>query len=89
MTVDRNDVERQSPTPLNPGGSSAIHNDMSHIYSVKVAKKWSFRQIEWKNLIRRQDHAGLILIVVLYVATGIVSWTVSPRVNDFYLYDGA
>lgn len=56
-------------------------------YSVKRDDQWSFRKIQWGKVFRRQDHAGLILIVLFYVATGVIHYTVDPRVNDFYLYD--
>lgn len=56
-------------------------------FKVKQDDQWSFRKIQWKTILRRQDHAGLILIVIFYVATGVVHYAVSPRVNDFYLYD--
>jgi membrane-associated phospholipid phosphatase len=56
-------------------------------YRVKRDDQWSFGKIQWKKLLRRQDHAGLLLIVFFYVATAIIHFTVDPRVNDFYLYD--
>jgi len=57
-------------------------------FRVKRSKEWNVWNIQWKTMFRRQDHAGLILIVVFYVATGIIAFVASPRVNDFYIYDG-
>jgi hypothetical protein len=57
-------------------------------FRVKRVKEWNVWNIKWKDMFRRQDHAGLILIVVFYVATGIIAFVADPRVNDFYIYDG-
>lgn len=58
-------------------------------FRVARVKEWNVWNIQWKTMLRRQDHAGLILIVVFYVATGIIAFVANPRVNDFYIYDGA
>lgn len=49
---------------------------------------WRFKNIKWKQLIRRQDHAGMLLIVVFYVATGVIAFVATPRDASFYIYDG-
>ncbi|KAI8106726.1 hypothetical protein M9434_001380 [Picochlorum sp. BPE23] len=56
-------------------------------FSVIREDRWTFKSIQWKKIIRRQDHAGLLLLVFFYVTTGIIHWTVDPRDNPFYLYD--
>lgn len=56
-------------------------------FSVIREDRWTFKSIQWKKIIRRQDHAGLLLLVFFYVTTGIIHWTVDPRDNPFFLYD--
>ena len=56
-------------------------------YRVKSVDRWSIRSVDWLAIIRRQDHAGLILLVIFYVATGVIHYLATPNVNPFYLYD--
>jgi membrane-associated phospholipid phosphatase len=67
--------------------SHVSESTASKDYCVENESRWSLRSVRWGQIIRRQDHAGLILLVIFYVATGILHWTVDPRVNDFYIYD--
>jgi membrane-associated phospholipid phosphatase len=56
-------------------------------YRVQECSKWSLRSVKWRQIISRQDHAGLLLLVCFYVATGVIHFLVDPRINDFYVYD--
>ncbi|KAG7672061.1 hypothetical protein Ndes2526B_g06972 [Nannochloris sp. 'desiccata'] len=48
---------------------------------------WKFRSIQWKQVIRRQDHANLILTLGLIIAVTLVSFLSTPRQDVFYIYD--
>lgn len=54
---------------------------------VETVDRWSIRSVDWWAIIRRQDHAGLLLLVIFYVATGVIHYLATPTVNPFYLYD--
>ena len=54
---------------------------------VETVDRWSIRSVDWWAIIRRQDHAGLLLLVIFYVATGVIHFLATPTVNPFYLYD--
>ena len=57
-------------------------------YRVERSDNWSIRSVDWMAIIRRQDHAGLLLLVIFFVATGVIYAVCEPTVNPFYIYDG-
>jgi membrane-associated phospholipid phosphatase len=59
----------------------------SRTYSLQREDNWNLKKIRWGAILRRQDHAGLLLIIFFYIATGIIHWACDPRVNVFYIYD--
>ena len=79
MSRRRSTMSTTQPSSLKSRESS-FHVDRS--------SNWTFRSIDWKAIIRRQDHAGLILLVIFYVATGVIHFLCDPNVNPFYIYDG-
>lgn len=50
-------------------------------------ESWHWKDIQWKQLWRRQDHASLILTAVLIIAVAIVSFVVDPNDREYVIYD--
>lgn len=50
-------------------------------------KFWKIRSIKWKQVIRHQDHANLILTLGLIIAVVLVSFLATPRQDVYYIYD--
>jgi phosphatidate phosphatase len=90
---------RDVENPVEPasGQSSGIRRRATSLNSsmktqastcrVETVDRWSLRSVDWWAIIRRQDHAGLLLLVIFYVATGVIHFLATPTVNPFYLYD--
>jgi hypothetical protein len=51
-------------------------------------KAWKFRSIKWKQVLRRQDHANLLLTLGLIIAVILVTYLCSPRQDVYFIYDG-
>ncbi len=50
--------------------------------------RWSWRQVQWGAVWRRQDHANLLLTATMIIAVAVVTFVLDPRDDVWYIYDG-
>ena len=75
MPTRSNELEIGSDTTLdNPNKSTS--------------KEWKLKNVQWKQVWRRQDHANLVLLAGLIVGVAVASFAVDPRDSYYYIYDG-
>ncbi|KDD75451.1 hypothetical protein H632_c680p1 [Helicosporidium sp. ATCC 50920] len=67
-----------------------LRQDMSNegpVMSTEAPVKWHIKDVRWKEVIKRQDYAQLLMTCCIVVGILIPTYVCDPRSSEYFIYD--